>query len=119
MLQGRFGRRRSRFTPLLPSKSADERAYIARTHFVFADGSQGCGYCSPTEDSGLDYIQPVVITPAGRHMRFWREQSVDAAEPYQRDEEHRILFPVRFECVVPFQGQQLCGTITGFTTANA
>ena len=51
----------------------DREAYIARTRFVLADGSEWWGYCSPTDDSGLDYIQPVILTPGGP-VRFWYEE---------------------------------------------
>ena len=103
-------------SPASSLESADERAYIARTRFTFADGSQGWGYCSPTDGSGLDYVQPVLITPAGCHVHLWREESADAAE-LRRASEQSLAFPVHFECVVAFEGHLLCGTGNDFVAA--
>ena len=92
----------------------DEKAYIASTRFVLADGSVWWGYCSPTDDSGLDYVQPVILTPAGS-VRFWYDERPREAEPARA---LRLLgrsadevFPVRFECEVPVEGQVLTGEL--------
>jgi hypothetical protein len=102
--------------PSLTFAEADQHAYIARTRFVLADSSEWWGYCSPTDESGLDYIQPVLLTPAGP-IRFWYEKP----EP-EADVAHacRLLgrppegvFPIQFECVVPFEGRLLQGRLSG------
>ena len=46
--------------------------YLAATEFRLADGSKVPGYCSPTDPSGLDYVQPVLFTAAGQ-MSLWGE----------------------------------------------
>jgi len=94
----------------------DQCAYIARTRFELADGSEWWGYCSPTDDSGLDYLQPVIITPDGV-VRFWYDKlPTDHPEPARAC---RLLgrlpeqiFPVRFQCAVPFKGQRVAGELT-------
>lgn len=92
----------------------DKRAYIARTKFTLADGAVIFGYCSPTDESGLDYVQPVIIAPSG-HIAFWR----DPPETPPSDGELAVLlgksvenvFPCRFESLVPFEGGYLVSVI--------
>jgi hypothetical protein len=90
-------------------------AYIARTRFLLADGSEWWGYCSPTDDSGLDYVQPVILAPGGS-VWFWYDESPPEPEPARacrllgRSPEQ--VFPVRFECVVPFEGRFVIGKLS-------
>ena len=92
----------------------DRRSYIARTRFTLDDGTVLFGYCSPTDDSGLDYIQPVVIAPSG-HISFWR----DPPDTAPTDDEVAALlgkpvehvFPCTFEALVPFEGAHLVRVI--------
>ncbi len=93
----------------------DQRAYIARTRFLLADGSEWWGYCSPTDDSGLDYVQPVIITSGGV-VRFWYNQPAIEPEPARGcrllDRSPEQVFPVRFECAVAFQGRSIVGELS-------
>ncbi len=95
--------------------SEDERdVFIAETQFVLANGAQHIGYCSPTDDSGLDYLQPVIVTPEG-HVYFWFD------EPPTREflraqwnllgAPHEEIFPVHFRCMVPVNGKYVTGVI--------
>lgn len=43
--------------------------FVAATIFRLADGSELTGLCSPSDPSGLDYLQPVILTAAG-HVRL-------------------------------------------------
>jgi hypothetical protein len=97
----------------------DREAYIARTRFVLADGSEWWGYCSPTDESGLDYLQPVLLTPGGA-VRFWYDEKPAEPEPARAC---RLLgrslgqvFPVRFECVVPVAGRIVAGELSHVVT---
>ncbi len=99
--------------PVESWEAPDRHAHIARTRFVLADGSEWWGYCSPTDDSGLDYVQPVLIAPRGHH-RFWCEGLLPGPEQAcsllgKRPEQ---VFPVRFECIVPFEGRFVAGALT-------
>jgi len=93
---------------------ANERAYIARTKFKLADGTEMFGYCSPTDDSGLDYIQPVIITANG-HARFWYDNPPNHPEPdylcslLGRNVDR--IFPVKYECEIPFEGHHVSGIL--------
>jgi hypothetical protein len=87
---------------------------------VLADGSEWWGYCSPPDDSGLDYVQPVILTVDGP-VRFWYDQRPSEPEPARacrllgkRPEE---VFPVCFECVVPIGGRHVAGKLHGVRVA--
>ncbi len=92
----------------------DQRAYIARTRFTLRNATVMFGYCSPTEDSGLDYIQPVVIGPSG-HIPFWRDPPEtplsDAEIAAQLGKLPEDVFPCTFESLVPFEGVHLVRAI--------
>jgi hypothetical protein len=101
-------------SPVSAFEHPNREAYIARTKFTLADGSEWWGFCSPTDDSSLDYIQPVILAPGGP-VAFWYEQQPVEAEPARAC---RLLggspgqvFPVRFECQVPFEGRVLVGEL--------
>src|SRR5262249_10567829 len=49
---------------------ADDEIFLAATEFQLVDASQHFGFCFPADDSGIDYLQPVIIRPA-RHVNFW------------------------------------------------
>jgi hypothetical protein len=102
-------------SPVATFEQPDCEAYIARTRFVLADGSEWWGYCSPTDDSGLDYVQPVLLTPDGP-VRFWYDHQPAEPEPARA---FRLLgrspgqvFPVRFECVVSVAGRVVTGELS-------
>jgi hypothetical protein len=102
-------------SPVEAFEHPESKAYIARTRFVLADGSEWWGYCSPTDDSGLDYIQPVIISAAG-HVRFWYDESAPEPEPGRAcrllGKQPEQVFPARFECVVPVEGRYVAGVVS-------
>jgi hypothetical protein len=95
-------------SPAPAFEQPEREVYIARTRFVLADGSEWWGYCSPTDDSGLDYIQPVLLAPGGP-VRFWYDEEPAHPEPARAcqllGKRPEQVFPARFECVVPFEGR--------------
>jgi hypothetical protein len=97
----------------------DREAYIARTRFTLADGSEWWGYCSPTDDSSLDYLQPVILTMGGP-VRFWYDEPPAEPEPARAcrllGKRPSEVFPVRFECVVPFEGRRVAGQLQRVVT---
>jgi hypothetical protein len=99
----------------------DQEAYIARTRFVLADGSEWWGYCSPTDDSGLDYLQPVIVTANGP-VRFWHEAPPAEAEPARAcrllGKRPEQVFPARFECIVPVEGRRVAGELQRIEILN-
>ena len=59
-------------TDLHELRATEPATFIARTQFALATGTQFIGFCSPTDDSGLDSLQPVILTPDGP-VYFWFE----------------------------------------------
>jgi hypothetical protein len=102
-------------SPVAAFEQMDREAYIARTRFVLADGSEWWGYCSPTDESGLDYVQPVLLTPGGP-VRFWYDEQPAELEPARACRLLRRsagqVFPVRFECVVAVAGRVVAGELS-------
>lgn len=88
--------------------------FIARTQFAFANGAQFIGFCSPTEDSGLDYTQPTILTANGP-VFFWFDDPPTGewlAEQWQRLGVGREkIFPIHFRCSVPVDGHYVTGMI--------
>ena len=99
---------------------AEDEVFLAATHFFLPDSSQYAGFCFPVDAGGVDYLQPVIITPSG-HVRFWFD-GVAAREVLEaqwnalgkREEE---VFPVRFQCRVPVDGRTVAGVISGVETS--
>ena len=93
---------------------ADEEIYLACTEFQLADSSRYLGLCFPVDDASLEYLQPVIVTPAG-HVRFWFEGAVAPeilANQWRalgkREDE---IFPVSFRCLIPVDGRTVSGVI--------
>jgi hypothetical protein len=92
----------------------DDEIFLAATEFVLPDSSQHLGFCFPVDDAGLDYLQPVIVTPT-LHVRFWFDRAI-APETLsaqwdalgRREEE---IFPVRFRCRVLVDGRTVAGVI--------
>ena len=100
-----------------PSLSENEDGvFIAATRFVLADGSEWPGYCSPQDSSGLDYVQPVVVTEHGPNP-MWFEQVLSPEEEsrwWKRFGRGRdAVFPISWECLVPVDGAVVSGVING------
>ena len=98
----------------------DDEVFLAATDFLLPDSSRHLGFCFPVDDGGVDYLQPVIVTPSG-HVRFWFDgpaaREVLAAQWSalgKRDEE---IFPVRFRCRVPVDGRKVAGVIPGVETS--
>ena len=93
---------------------SDHELFIARTQFALANGAQHTGFCSPTDDSGLDYLQPVIVTESGP-VYFWFDEPPTAES--LRAQWHRLgvatesIFPVHFRCTVPVDGRYVTGII--------
>ena len=49
---------------------SDEKGYIVKTEFELKNGKKYIGFCSPKDTSGLDYIQPVLLTENGQFFIF-------------------------------------------------
>ena len=93
---------------------SEEETFIALTEFFLPDGARHVGFCSPVDASGLDYVQPVIVTAVGQ-VRFWFDESPsagDLAAQWQKlGRSSEAVFPVRYHCLVPVDGRVIEGTI--------
>ena len=84
------------------------------TAFRLADGSELGGLCSPADSSGLDYLQPVILTATG-HLPFWNEKlpgsALAALACRHLAKDSHSVFPLTFECSVPVDGVRVAGSI--------
>jgi hypothetical protein len=94
----------------------DDEIFLAVTEFELFDSSPHTGFCFPADDSGIDYLQPVIVT-AARHVSFWFDEPVGADELEAQwaaiGKEPREIFPVTFRCAVPVDGRHVTGRIDG------
>ena len=99
----------------------DDEIFLAATEFDLRDSSRHFGYCFPADDSGVDYLQPVIIA-GSRHVSFWFEGPVaqDALAIQWRALGKRPaeIFPVRFRCLVPVDGRTVSGRIDGVESSR-
>ena len=88
----------------------DGSVYLAATQFRLADGSSLNGFSSPTDDSGLDYVQPVIFYD-GRLLRLWNDQSgvEDLSEVLGKKKSD--IYPIRWLSDVRVDGEVRSGSI--------
>ena len=88
---------------------------LAATEFRLADGTKLSGFCSPSDPSGLDYVQPVICTRLGQ-VALWAETlpTRAAVEMAWKPLGKRLdqVFPLQFRCLVPVNKQEVSGVIT-------
>jgi len=94
----------------------DDEIFLAATEFELCDSTPRFGFCFPADDAGLDYLQPVIISPSG-HVSFWFDGPAppDILAKQQRalGKDPREIFPVAFRCLVPVDGRTVTGRIEG------
>jgi hypothetical protein len=99
-----------------PSPAGDLRedmpfTVIVRTDFTLNNGTHYLGYCSPTDPTGLDYVQPVLLDGA-RHIRFHLEPDNDASSGWTAlGLPLNAVFPVRWLCAEKVDGKVVSGSI--------
>lgn len=100
---------------------ADDEVFLAATEFDLFDGSRHAGFCFPADDSGIDYLQPAIISPAG-HVNFWADGPVAPEELAARwrtlGREPGQIFPTGFRCLVPVDGRTISGWIAGIESSR-
>jgi hypothetical protein len=88
--------------------------HIAATRFIAAGGDTHYGYCSPADPSGLDYVQPVVLTPQGP-FPLWHPGGLSEAHVAALCSALSVrpsnLFPLQIECLVPVDGILFTGCV--------
>lgn len=92
----------------------DATLCLAATDFEFADGARSAGFCSPADNSGLDYVQPVIFGPDG-HVPLWRPGLGAVASSAVAQELGKTVtqvFPLVWRCRVLVDGEIRNGTVT-------
>ncbi|MEP6802410.1 MAG: PilZ domain-containing protein [Acidobacteriota bacterium] len=92
----------------------DDDVFLAGTEFILPDGARHPGFCFPVDDTGIDYLQPVIVTEGGQ-VRFWFEGPV-SGEILEKQwallsRPAGEVFPVSFRCLVPVDGRAVTGSI--------
>ncbi|HWZ85450.1 MAG TPA: PilZ domain-containing protein [Thermoanaerobaculia bacterium] len=107
--------------PRAELSQADDEVFLAATDFDLYDGSHHKGFCFPADDSGIDYLQPAIVGPAG-HVNFWTDGPVapeDLAARWRAlGKEPGQIFPAAFRCLVPVDGRVVSGWIAGVESSR-
>ena len=92
-----------------------EVVLLATTEFRLADGTVLTGFCSPSDPSGLDYVQPVICTHIGQ-IALWTEslptKAAMAATWKRLGKRLDQVFPLKYRCLVPVDTQEVSGEVT-------
>jgi PilZ domain len=93
---------------------ADDEIFLAATEFELFDSTRYAGFCFPAESGGVDYLQPVILTPTGP-VSFWFDEPPPAqalSEQWKAlAKEHAAIFPIAFRCLVPVDDRMVSGRI--------
>ena len=99
----------------------DDEIFLAATDFELFDGSRHFGFCFPADDSGIDYLQPVIVSPSGQ-VSFWFD---GPATPEALTRQWKLIgkvsqdiFPVAFRCLVPVDGRTVSGRIESVASSR-
>jgi hypothetical protein len=99
-------------TPSLRSNISEDdgTVYLIATEFQLADGTILSGFSSPTDDSGLDYLQPVVFHKE-RQLKIWtdRDGLINIAHDLNKNRDE--VFPILWRALVPVDGNTRSGSI--------
>ena len=92
--------------PILINQIENDVTYIAKTNFKLMDGTILLGYCSPEDDSGLDYTQPTIIYE-NKHINLFE---IESNTNYKRilseilNKNSEKIFPIMIECLIKERG---------------
>ncbi len=100
---------------------ADDEVFLAATDFQLSDSSRHFGFCFPADDSGIDYLQPVIVKGT-RHVSFWFDGPV-APEVLSHQWKTLVktpeqIFPVDFRCLVLVDGREVTGRLDGVVSSQ-
>jgi hypothetical protein len=99
----------------------DDEVFLAATEYELFDSSKHQGFCFPADGSGVDYLQPVILS-AGGPVSFWFEAAPPpeklAAQWKALGRDPKDIFPIAYRCLVPVDGQTLSGRIDGVQAAD-
>jgi hypothetical protein len=92
----------------------DNDVYIILTEFETFDKSKYWGYSSPQDNSGLDYVQPVIIY-RDNHIKLWFDKAPKKCELERQwnilGKTEEQIFPLKYKCVVDIDEEERKGII--------
>lgn len=95
----------------------NKNSWIVLTEFTLRNGQKHLGFCSPQDPSGLDYIQPVIITLSG-HLAFYKETEWSVDDRLLALQflglSLKDVFPIEFKTKVKCDSNYYYGTIVTF-----
>ena len=98
------------------SESCKE-GHIVLTEFKLNNGKKLYGFCSPQEPSGLDYIQPTIISEKGL-INLWKENDWTIEEENEILEIFKIdrksIFPIEYRTMIKCDGEFHYGKLNDF-----
>jgi hypothetical protein len=101
----------------ISESTINESTYIVLTEFTLNNNVKYMSFCSPQDFSGLDYVQPVLLTDEFQITFFkygiWTKEEVnEQLDKLQLKREE--VFPLSFETKISCDGQFLRGIILDF-----
>jgi hypothetical protein len=88
----------------------DGNVYLASTEFRLADGTMLRGFSSPTDDSGADYVQPVIFH-GGNQLILWSDsRGMDNISEAMGKQTHDV-YPIHWKSEVLVNGEIRKGDI--------
>lgn len=87
------------------------QVYLALTEFRLADGTKLRGFSSPADDSGLDYIQPVIFH-SGEQLVLWSDNRGVENIFEALGRECGEVYPIYWKSSVLVDGEGRSGYIT-------
>jgi hypothetical protein len=99
----------------------ERETFLVVTEFVLGNGQKCIGFCSPVDNSGLDYIQPVIVTEHGQ-VSLWFNRA--PTQQVIADQWSRLgitaseVFPIHYKCLVPVDGHIVKGVVSDFESMS-
>jgi hypothetical protein len=98
---------------------ADSNNYVVLTEFILNDKTKHLGFCSPQDTSGLDYIQPVIITSRG-HLPLYFDtlETIDLSGLTSKILSKKIheVFPLTYVAKIKCDKKYHKGLVDGFNS---
>jgi PilZ domain len=100
---------------------SDDEIFLAGTDFELFDTTKHFGFCFPADDTGIAYLQPVILTRSGP-VSFWFDE-LPSEEKLSKQwrllgKDEAEIFPATFRCRVLVDGRIITGRITGVESAD-
>jgi hypothetical protein len=93
----------------------DTKTYICLTEFSLGDGTEYIGFCSPQDDSSLEYASPVIIHQNDHIELFSSETAWNKNGSSKKlGKVRNQVFPINVKCSIPCDGKYYFHVIENF-----